>query len=80
MILTEQVTDKLQKLPIAAQKEVLDFIELLVEKTARRAVASGQVENINGEQKAQRIERWAKSHSSKTPVIIDDSRETIYEN
>lgn len=80
MIVTEQVTDKLQKLPIAAQEEVLDFVEFLVEKSARRAIPPGQNENLNGEQKAQRIEQWAKSHSFNTPVIVDDSREIIYED
>ncbi len=80
MILTEQVTDKLQKLPVAAQEEVLDFVEFLIEKSARRINSSGQDKNLNGEQKAQRIEQWAKSHSAETPVIIDDSREIIYED
>lgn len=32
MIVAEQVNDKLQKLPIAAQEEVLHFIEFLAQK------------------------------------------------
>ncbi|MBS1794305.1 MAG: DUF2281 domain-containing protein [Acidobacteria bacterium] len=76
MIVAEQVTDKLRKLPIAAQEEVLDFVEFLLEKSMRRDRSSEQ----SGEQKAQAIERWAKSHSPDTPVIIDDSREIIYED
>lgn len=80
MIVAEQVTDKLRKLPIAAQEEVLDFVEFLMEKSARRASPSGQNENLNGEQKARAIEQWAKSHSSETPVILDDRREIIYED
>lgn len=37
MIVTEQVTDKLQKLPIAAQEEVLRFIEFLAQKFEQKA-------------------------------------------
>lgn len=37
MIVTDQVTDKLQKLPIAAQKEVLHFIEFLAQKFEQKA-------------------------------------------
>ena len=80
MIVTEQVTDKLQMLPIAAQEEVLDFVEFLLEKSIRRNNSFEQGENLTGEQKAQAIERWAKSHSLETPVIIDDRREIIYED
>lgn len=75
-MVSEQVADKLQKLPPAAQEEVLDFVEFLLEKSARRATG----ENLNGEQKARAIEQWAKSHSPETPVILDDSREIIYED
>ncbi|CAN5503831.1 hypothetical protein BH10ACI1_BH10ACI1_17410 [soil metagenome] len=79
MIVTEQVTDKLQKLPIAAQEEVLDFVEFLLEKSSRRD-KSFENGSFVGEQKARAIERWAKSHSLKTPVILDDRREIIYED
>lgn len=80
MIITEQVTDKLGKLPIAAQEEVLDFIEFLLEKSARRDKLLEQNEKSNGEQKARQIEQWARSHSFETPVILDDRREVIYED
>jgi hypothetical protein len=80
MIVTEQVTDKLRKLPLAAQEEVLDFIEFLLEKSRRRGNLSERDENLSGEQKAQAIEQWAQSHSFETPVIIDDRREVIYED
>ena len=80
MIVTKQVTDKLQKLPIAAQEEVLDFVEFLLEKDTRRDNKSFENGNLAGEQKAQAIERWAKSHSFETPVILDDRREIIYED
>lgn len=80
MIVTEQVTDKLRKLPIVEQEEVLDFVEFLLEKSARRNKTYEQNENLSGEQKAQAIEQWAKSHSLQTPVIFDDRREIIYED
>lgn len=54
-------------LPISSQKEVLDFIDDLLEKSAK----SSQME------KASAWEDWAKSHSNNA-VIIDDSREAIY--
>lgn len=80
MIVTEQVNDKLQKLPLAAQEEVLDFIEFLLEKSARQGDLSECDDKPNGEEKARVIAQWAKSHSPETPVILDDSREIIYEN
>ncbi len=76
MILTEQVTDKLNKLPMTAQEEVLDFIDFLLQKSTRQIVK----QRLNGVQKAKAIEQWAKNHSLETPVILDDSREAIYEN
>ena len=76
MIITEQVADKLQRLPMVAQEEVLDFVEFLLEKSARR----NKTEKLGGEQKAETIKRWAKSHSLETPVILDDRREIIYED
>lgn len=76
MMVAEQVSDKLRKLPISAQEEVLDFVEFLLKKSARR----DQSENFNGDEKARRIECWAKSHSPETPVILDDRREMIYED
>lgn len=75
MVITEQVTDKLQKLPIVAQEEVLDFVEFLLEKSARRDKNG----SLGGEQKARTIELWAKSHPLETPVILDDRREIIFE-
>lgn len=35
MIVTEQITDRLQKLPPSLQREVLDFIEFLAQKVAQ---------------------------------------------
>ena len=66
---TETINTKIQMLPISSQKEVLDFVDDLLEKSAK----SSQKE------KASAWEDWAKSHSQNT-VIVDDSRESIYED
>ena len=67
MISVETIQNKIQMLPSSSQKEVLDFIDDLLEKSA----SSDQKE------KATAWEDWAKSHTQNT-VIIDDSREAIY--
>ena len=67
MISTETIHNKIQMLPISLQKEVIDFIDDLLEKSAK----SNQTE------KASAWEDWAKSHSENT-AVVDDSREAIY--
>lgn len=79
-MVAKQVNDKLQKLPVAAQEEVLDFVEFLLEKSERRGVSAEPDEISDGERKARAIERWANSHSAETPIIEDDRREIIYED
>ncbi|MBX7169848.1 MAG: DUF2281 domain-containing protein [Pyrinomonadaceae bacterium] len=69
MISTETINTKINMLPPASQKEVLEFIDDLLEKSAK----SDQKE------KALAWEDWANSHVENT-VIIDDSREAIYED
>ncbi len=64
---TETIHNKIQMLPSSSQKKVLDFIDDLLEKSAK----SNQTE------KASAWEDWAKSYSNNT-VIIDDRREAIY--
>ncbi|OLE52378.1 MAG: hypothetical protein AUG51_18365 [Acidobacteria bacterium 13_1_20CM_3_53_8] len=44
MIVTEQIADRLQKLPPSLQREVLDFIEFLAQKVAQREAASEEAE------------------------------------
>ena len=44
MIVTEQITDRLQKLPPSLQREVLDFIEFLAQKVAQREGVSEDFE------------------------------------
>ncbi len=67
MISTETITTKIQMLPSSSQKEVLEFVDDLLERSAK----SNQME------KASAWEDWAKSHSENA-VIIDDKREAIY--
>ncbi len=67
MISTETITAKIQMLPGSSQKEVLELIDDLLERSAK----SNQTE------KALAWEDWAKSHSENA-VITDDSREAIY--
>jgi hypothetical protein len=69
MISVETINTKIQMLPVSSQKEVLDFVDDLLEKSAK----SDQKE------KASAWEDWAKSHAQNT-VIVDDSREIIYED
>jgi hypothetical protein len=69
MISTETINTKINMLPPTSQKEVLDFIDDLLEKSAKS----------NQQEKAEAWENWAKSHSNNT-VIVDDSREEIYED
>ncbi len=68
MISTETIHNKIHMLPSWSQKEVLEFIDNLLEKSAK----SNQTE------KASAWEDWANSHSENTAIIIDDSREAIY--
>lgn len=44
MTATEQITDRLQKLPPPLQREVLAFIEFLAQKVAQREDASEEAE------------------------------------
>jgi hypothetical protein len=44
MIVTEQITDRLQKLPPPLQREVLDFIEFLAQKVAQSECISEDFE------------------------------------
>lgn len=67
MISVETIHNKMQKLPSASQKEVLDFIDDLLKRSAKS----------NQKEKALAWEDWAKTHTQDT-VIVDDNRESIY--
>lgn len=69
MISTETINTKIQMLPTSSQKEVFDFMDDLLEKSAKS----------NQKEKASAWEDWAKSHTNNA-VIIDDSCEVIYED
>jgi hypothetical protein len=69
MISVEAITDKIKMLPPSSQKELMDFIDDLLDGST----------NGHGKQRASAWEDWAKSHSHNA-VIIDDSREIIYED
>ena len=62
-----EINTKIQMLPISSQKEVISFIDDLLEKAAKS----------NRQQNASAWEDWVKSHSNNT-ATVDDSRETIY--
>ncbi|MEO7660376.1 MAG: hypothetical protein ABIV48_12245 [Pyrinomonadaceae bacterium] len=59
------------------QREVLDFVEFLLQKAEK---GENGRKNQTPIQRAEFIEQWAKSHSYETPVILDDRREIIYED
>ena len=69
MISVETIKEKIQMLPSSSQKELVDFIDDLLERSA----------NGNQKQKALGWDDWAKSHAHNA-VILDDSREIIYED
>lgn len=69
MISTETINTKIKMLPVSLRKEVLDLVDDLLERSGR----TGQGE------KAAAWEDWAKSHAQDV-VIVDDSREIIYED
>jgi hypothetical protein len=69
MISVETISNKIQMLPTSSQKIVLDIVDDMLEKSAQS----------NQTLKASAWEDWAKSHTQNT-VIIDDSREAIYED
>lgn len=69
MISAETISTKIQMLPASSQKEVLDFIDDLLEKTTK----------ANQAEKAAAWEDWAKSHFQNT-AVVDDRREAIYED
>ncbi len=69
MISVETIHNKIRMLPSSSQKEVLDFVDDLLEKSTKS----------NRRERALAWEDWAKSHSRNT-AIVEDSRENIYED
>jgi hypothetical protein len=58
---------------------VEDYLEAVIESQLANG-AGGQLdtENSTPAQRAHAWEEWAASHSPDTPVMLDDSRESIY--
>lgn len=70
MISTENIASKIQKLPPASQKQVIDLIDSLLEKPVE----------LTPSERAELWREFAKSHADNRVVILDDSREAIYED
>jgi len=77
MTTAERINKRLQQLPGSIQQDVLDFVEFLFQKS-KNGKNGGN--DMTGAQKAESIRLWARSHSIETPVILDDRRETLYED
>lgn len=77
MTTVDRINQNVQHLPAAIQQEVLDFVEFLIQKGQLRKNGLKADTRL---QKAASIELWANGHSYATPVILDDRRETIYED
>jgi hypothetical protein len=69
MVTVETITEKVRMLPISSQHEVFEFVEDLLERSAKPDVF----------EKAAAWEKWANSHSDNA-TVVDDSREAIYDN
>lgn len=67
MISSETINSKIQQLPLSSQREVLDFIDALLEKSSE----TGQQE------KASMWERWISGNSDNLAIVNDD-RLSIY--
>jgi hypothetical protein len=70
MISTENIANKIQMLPPASQKEVLDLIDELLERRAR----------MSPEEKIAIWKQFGSSNHGNTAIVVDDSREGIYED
>jgi len=69
MISTETLNNKIHMLPPASQKAVLDYVDELLEKSAK----SDEKKNASA------WENWARSHSDNL-AVVDDDREALYED
>ena len=69
MISEDVISSKIEMLPPAAQRKVLDYIDDLLERPNQ----------LSPKERAEAWEAWVKSHSDNV-AIVDDSREAIYED
>lgn len=65
MIVTEQIADRLRKLPPPLQREVLDFIEFLAQKAAQGEAAGEEAE-------------WAKFSLAQAMAGLEDEDSPAY--
>lgn len=77
MIAEEKLIAKINNLPPSEIDEVIDFVDFLLQKNRIRDNGSKQK---TPQERADAIERWARSHNIETPVVFDDRREIIYED
>jgi len=67
---TDQISKKVRMLPPASQKQVLDFVDSLLAKPVE----------LTAEERAELWKDFVDSHADNRVVILDDSREAIYED
>ena len=70
MVSIETIKNKLEKLPPSSRKQVLDYIDSLLAKPSE----------FNREERIAAIKEWAQSHANNRAVLVDDSREGLYED
>lgn len=63
----ETIYSKIQQLPLSSQGEVLDYIDELLERSAKNGNTAKSVSWVD----------WVESHSDNT-AIVEDTREAIY--
>ena len=66
----EAITSKVRMLPPASQKQVLDYVDSLLNKPPE----------LTAEERIAALKDWVTSHADNRVVILDDSREGIYED
>ncbi|MFT3745932.1 MAG: hypothetical protein QM785_16800 [Pyrinomonadaceae bacterium] len=66
----EAITTKVQMLPPASQKQVLDYVDSLLQKPIE----------LTTEERIAAIKEFAARHANNRVVLRDDSREGIYED
>ncbi len=66
----EAITTKVQMLPPASQKQVLDFVDSLLEQPVK----------LTTEERVAALKEMFARHATSRAVVLDDSREAIYED
>jgi len=66
----EAIANKVQLLPPSSQKQVLDYVDSLLEKPVE----------LTTEERVAALKEMFARHAYSRAVILDDSRESIYED